>query len=136
MAVNTWNLTLDSATNLHQTATLADVGAGTSKVWTFGTTGLPASYEERETTSAVLFKKEYTWTTDGTGRSYVGSVLTTLNPGQTYAAQSKSEQTLDGYGKVLQAKTYNYGNLTTAARTYNFTYLTDSNTRRGISGIG
>ena len=57
----------------------------------------------------------------------MGTVLTTLNPGQSYAAQSKSEQTLDSYGNIVQSKAYDYGNLTTPARTYNFTYLTDSN---------
>jgi hypothetical protein len=124
---NTWNITLDNASNLHTTATVADVGAGTSKVWTYTSAGLTSSYEERETTGASLLKKDYTWTTDATGRSYVGAVLTTLNSGQTYAAQSKTEQTLDTYGNITQSKIYNYGNLTTPARTYNLTYLTDGN---------
>jgi hypothetical protein len=41
--------------------------------------------------------------------------------------QSKTELTLDTYGNITQSKIYNYGNLTTPARTYNFTYLTDGN---------
>lgn len=131
VAANTWNLTLDNASNLHTTATLADVGAGTSKVWTFGSTGLPVSYEERETTSVALLRKEYTWVNDSTGRPYVSEVITRLNPGATGAAKTKSTQSLDGYGNITTSAVYDYiadsssfGG--TAARTYTFTYLHES----------
>ncbi len=46
------------------------------------------------------------------------------NPGQV---QKKVEQTRDAYGNVTQTKVYNYGNLTTPARTYTNSYLTDAN---------
>jgi len=41
--------------------------------------------------------------------------------------QSKSAQTLDVYGNITQSQVFAYGNLSTAARTYNYTYLTDGN---------
>jgi len=53
-------------------------------------------------------------------------VLTTLDVGKSYQKQSKTEQTLDTHGNLLQSKVYDYGNLTTPARTYNYTYVSDS----------
>ena len=41
--------------------------------------------------------------------------------------QSKSTQTLDPYGNISHSEVYDYGSLSTAARTYNYTYLTDAN---------
>ena len=59
-------------------------------------------------------------------------VTTTIEP---FGAnlQSKTEQTVDDYGNVTQSLLYNYGNLTTPARTYTNTYLNTSNyTSRNI----
>ena len=42
-------------------------------------------------------------------------------------AQSKAVQTLDVHGNLTQAQVFDYGNLLTPARTYNNTYLTDTN---------
>jgi hypothetical protein len=42
-------------------------------------------------------------------------------------AQSKAVQTLDVHGNLTQAQVFDYGNLNTPARTYNNTYLTDTN---------
>ena len=44
-----------------------------------------------------------------------------------YEKQAKTEQTLDVYGNLTQSKVYDYGNLTTPARTYNHTYLATTN---------
>ena len=57
------------------------------------------------------------------GRLYVQTVVSTLDPGKRYQKQSKTEQALDSYGNLLWRKDYDYGNLTTPARTYNYTYL-------------
>jgi RHS repeat-associated protein len=77
-------------------------------------------------TGTPLRRHEYTWSADAAGNPYISSVLTTLNEGQSYQKQSKTEQTLDTHGNVLQSKVYNYGNLTTPARTYNYTWLASS----------
>src|SRR5262249_10248529 len=58
---------------------------------------------------------------------YVGTVATTLNPGAAYAVQSKTTQTLDIYGNPTQSQAYTYGNLSTPAKTYNYTYLDQIN---------
>jgi hypothetical protein len=50
--------------------------------------------------------------------------LLTYNPG---GVQTKTDQTVDVYGNVTQVKKYNFGNLSTPARTYNYTYLNSSN---------
>jgi hypothetical protein len=57
-------------------------------------------------------------------------VPTTLDPpGVPWQSpwQTVTSQTVDQYGNVTQTKIYNYGNLTTPARTFNNTYLNTSN---------
>ena len=44
----------------------------------------------------------------------------------TYAAQSKTAQVLDSYGNTVTSQVYDYGNLSSPARTYSFQYLTAS----------
>lgn len=85
--------------------------------------GLVSAYEEHETSGAVLLRKDYTWTQDAGGKPYLGTVLSTLNS----TAQTKTVQTLDANGNIQTSNIYDYGNLSTAARTYTYTYLTDSN---------
>jgi hypothetical protein len=74
----TWNLTTDTNPNVHGSTTVADVGAGTQKLWTFQTTsgppfaGLAATYEEHGTSSTLLHK-DYTWTQDAAGNVYLVS---------------------------------------------------------------
>src|SRR5262249_49966126 len=53
---------------------------------------------------------------------YVGTVVNTVNPGASQV-QSKSTQTLDAYGNLTQSAVYDFGNLTTPVKTYNYTYL-------------
>ncbi len=71
--------------------------------------------------------EDYAWTTDAAGNRYIGAVLTTEDMGNPGQVQKKVEQTRDAYGNVTQTKLYNYGNLTTPARTYTNTYVTDAN---------
>ena len=122
----TWNVTFDTAANTHATATVNDVRAASQKVWTFNSSGQATAYDEGPAGGASLLHKDYTWTADAAGNIYVGSVLATQNPGANQV-QSKSVQTLDLYGNITQSQAFDYGNLTTPARTYNYTYLTDAN---------
>ncbi len=109
---------------------LDDPGGGSQKAWYFTTSGsawqigLESSYEERPGAGQTSKrKKEFTWTQDSIGSPYIASVLTTLDEVQSYQKQSKTEQTLDTHGNVTETKLYDYGNLTTPARTYTNTYL-------------
>jgi len=54
-------------------------------------------------------------------------VLTTLDPGQSYQKQSKTEQTLYAYGNLTQSKVYHFGNFVTPARTFTNTFLSGTN---------
>src|SRR5205823_7646304 len=96
-----------------------------SKVWTFDANGRAATYEERGPGGAALLHTDYTWSTDN-GNVYVGSVVNTSNPGSGQV-QTKSTQTLDGNGNLTQSAVYDYGNLSTPAKTYNYSYLTGGN---------
>jgi RHS repeat-associated protein/uncharacterized repeat protein (TIGR01451 family) len=125
----TWNIGLDNNAAGHASTTVTDNGAGTSKVWNFVTVtgpflGLVSEYQEKGASAATV-EKDYTWIQDPLGRPYIGSVTTTMDPGQTYQAQTKTAQTLDIYGNMTQSQIFDYGNLSTAARTYNYTYLSD-----------
>ena len=115
---------------------VADNGTGTSKRWWFTTDsgpyqGLNSAYEEYESQAnggATLLHKDYAWTQNTSAQNvYMSAVTTTLNPGAAYQAQTKTEQTLDAYGDITETRLYNYGALTTPARTYDYYYLTNSN---------
>ena len=125
----TWDVTpVDGATQ-HGSTTVSDLGANSSKVWTFGTSGvsqgLATSYEERGA-GVALMHTDYTWTADALGNVYVGTVVNTRNPGSGQV-QSKSTQTLDTSGNLTQSAVYDYGNLSTPVKSYAYTYLTDPN---------
>jgi RHS repeat-associated protein len=49
-----------------------------------------------------------------------------MNAGQSYAQTSKVHQELDGNGNVTIKKVYDYGNLTTPIRIYNYSYLSST----------
>ena len=131
-AQSSWTLNLDSsATTQHTWATITDNGAGSSKKWHFLTGaapigGLPSAYEEIDSQGATLLRKDFSWTQPQGGRVYQSSLLQTLSPGANQA-QSKTEQTLDSWGNITETRLYAYGNLTTPARTYTYTYLNNSN---------
>jgi YD repeat-containing protein len=50
-----------------------------------------------------------------------------LDADQSWQKQKKTEQTLDIYGNVTQTKLYDYGSLSTPAKIFNSTFVTDSN---------
>jgi hypothetical protein len=80
-----------------------------------GPVGLPGAQ-----TQATISRKNYTWNADTNGNIYIGTVLSTANPASG-ALQSKTVQTLDIYGNITQQQVFDFGNLSTPARTYNFT---------------
>ena len=49
------------------------------------------------------------------------------DPNTGSAAATKTVQTLDTHGNLTQSQAFDYGNLSTPARTYNYSYLTGSN---------
>ena len=49
-------------------------------------------------------QNDFTWTQDAAGNKYIASTLATSDPGQSYAAQTKTGQTVDTYGNVTQVK--------------------------------
>ncbi len=119
----------DSLLYTHSQTTVDDPGGVGQRAWNFNTSGsangLLASFEMRQLPGPVVkTRDDYTWTTDSNGRPYISAVLSTMDPGQSYQKQSKSEQAMDVYGNVTQAKAYAYGNLVTPARTTTNTYLT------------
>ena len=125
-----WNFTLDNNVTLHTSAVVSDLGAGTSKVWTFETAagptlGLSTSYEERNAAGTALLRKSYLWAQD-TPNVYIGTVTSTLDPGTTYAAQSKTVQVLDSYGNVTTSQVYDYG-AGAPTRSYAYYYLHQAN---------
>ena len=136
---SSWNIKLgDNDLLLHTAATVEDVGANSSKVWTFaasGTTqGLATSYGERGPTGAALQRAVYGWSTDN-GNVYVSSVVNTRITPQ-WQAQSTSAQVLDQNGNITASAVYDYGNPTTPARTYTYSYLNDSNYTTRTFSIG
>ncbi|MBL8177793.1 MAG: hypothetical protein JNK48_24155 [Bryobacterales bacterium] len=128
----------DTAYSTRSQATLDDPSGTGQRVWYFTTAagftqGLVWKFEQKHMPGAVVKRRqEYTWVQDGAGRPYIGTVLATADPGQTYQKQSKTEQTLDVYGNVTQRKEYAYGNLSTPARTFNNTYLNSSTYLNGF----
>jgi YD repeat-containing protein len=78
----TWNVTPADGAAMHGSTTLSDLGANSTKVWTFDSSARPTSYEERGPGGAALVRKDYTWNTEN-GNVYVGTVLNTINPGSS-----------------------------------------------------
>ena len=125
----------DGSNSVHYWAWLVDIAAPAAKVWYFQTDttqfngGLQTIYQQRTyPANSTFFEQDFTWNQTPTSvNPYIGTTLTTLDGGQSYQAQKKTTQTLDQYGNLLTMQAYDFGNLSTPARTYTNTYLTDSN---------
>jgi len=126
----TRNDAADASLSFHSGVTLDDPSGIGEKAWTFATSGaswqlgLTTRFEDRPSAaqaSQPLQRKDFTWVQDSAGTPYIGTVLTTLEPAGANL-QTKTTQTLDSHGNVTQTAIYDYGNLTTAARTYNYVY--------------
>jgi hypothetical protein len=125
------------ANSFFHTYTVVDDADGLGeKAWTFSTTsgpgyGLMSSLESRPKhwyypNVAGSLHDDYTWTTDSAGNQYISTDLTTEDDYNPTAIQKKTTQTLDQYGNLTQMQVYNYGNLSTLARTYTNTYQNTS----------
>jgi RHS repeat-associated protein len=125
----------DTNRSVHLYANFFDWSGGSNKVWWFETNtalfnaALQTAYEERNyPTGTALFHQDFTWAqTPTSANPYINSTLTTLDPGQSYQAQKKTTQTLDQYGNLTNMQLYDFGNLSTPARSYTNQYLTDTN---------
>jgi len=136
-----WDVWMDNGAVWHSWKEVYDVSANATKVWCFSTDGnsfpgLATLYEEWGPGfwNSVLLAKYYTWATDPVGRPYVNQVLTYVDPTTTNSTvATKTVQTLDAHGNLTSSQVFDYGNLRTPARTYNYYYLTGSNyTSRNI----
>ena len=136
----------DSNNTVHSLANLLDVTSNAEKVWWFQTAttspfiGLQTAYQEvvyPTSWTYPLFRQDFTWTQTPTSLNpYISSTLTTLDQNQSYQAQKQTNQTLDQYGNLLTMQVYTFGNLTTPARTYTNTYLTDDSCSNGNHPCG
>ncbi len=115
----------------HQFTKLTDPGGIGQKYWALANSGsnigLATQYQGQQLPGPLtLVQNDFTWIPDANGNFYVGTTLNTYNPGSTQVV-SQTNQTVDVYGNVTQVKKFNFGNLTTPARTYNYSYLNSSN---------
>ncbi len=123
----TYTLGRDGGDTYHGHAYLSGPAGVGSINWTFMACGLVSNKWTYTDQGVAKLHHEYGWSSDSQGNGYISSVTTTHDTWQTYEKQFKTEQTLDIHGNVTQRKIYDFGNLTTPVRTYNYTYLTDSN---------
>ncbi len=132
----TRNDAADASLTVHSGVTLDDPSGIGEKAWTFSTStstpwqlGLTTRYEDRPSAaqaSQPLKRQDFTWVQDSAGNPYIGTALTTLDPTGANV-QSQITQTLDTHGNVTQINYFDFGNLSTAARTNNYTYVANSN---------
>jgi RHS repeat-associated protein len=133
----TYSMTFDPTANspFHSYGLVDDPDGNSEKVYYFGVTSGQPSYSVFSETQTRLHHSNgygmiddtYTWTADSAGNPYITTDLTTQDYALSTQIQKQTTQTRDQYGNLLQMKVYNYGNLTTPARTYTNTYLTGSN---------
>ena len=128
-----------SATVVDNGVTLPS-GAHPQKAWTFSTAQdatatLTTVFQEGDTASAVLARKEYTWTTSHlqfnygpavAGAPYVGTLVSKV-ASSSGTTQTRTDQVQDTYGNLLQSKIYDYPG-TTLSRTYDYYYLHNTST--------
>jgi hypothetical protein len=115
-----------NSVTVHSAVALDDA-SGAEKYWSFNTNtsipwslGLVAELQHRSAPGVTPPVRDelYTWVQDSPGDAYLGNVKTVLDEGQTYAQTTQTVQTQDSYGNVLTTQQYDYGNLSTPARTY------------------
>lgn len=114
--------------DVHSYTVLDDPGGVGEKYWAFGTSGvgmgLVTQYQGRQLPGPVtLTQNDFTWTQDSVGNSYIGTSYTTADPGQSYAMQRRTDQTLDIYGNPTQTVSSNYAGMSPPSKTYTYTYL-------------
>jgi len=122
----------DTAKPLRSWTRLTGPASTGRKVWSFSSgtgtfrEGLISSLAEQNSTGVALRQQDYTWVQDVAQTPYISEVLTTLDPGTSNQKQMKVSQIVDSRGNVTESKVYDYGSLSTPARTYTNTYSTAS----------
>jgi len=119
----------DASLSLHGYTFVVDP-SGPANGWWFSSEagwrlGLATAHERRvnlATSSPLPRRQDFTYSQDSAGNGYLSAVTTTLDGQKT----TKTEQALDTHGNLLWTRVYDYGNLSTPARTYTNTYLTGS----------
>jgi RHS repeat-associated protein len=124
----------DSSLPVHAWRTIDYPDNSAQKAWLFHSNpgnsflGLVYQHEERPAASQPSVRTTvYTWTTGPSSQPYIGTTETTLDPGTTYTKTSKTQQELDGYSNVVHTWLYDFSNLSTPARTYTNSYLSNTN---------
>ncbi len=121
----------DASQVMHSSLALTDPSGVGRKRWLFSTAsnytrGFLTQYFEHPTATGdtdILRRHTYTYTQDANQMPAVQSVTTDLNPNTANAKTMKTDQTVDLYGNVTQSRIYEFGNLSTPARTINCTYF-------------
>ena len=116
---------------IHQYTIIDDPGGVGEKYWSFSqtgaNTGMVGQFQGRQRPGPVTkAQNDITWTQDATGNLYIRSVLETLDPGQSYQVQKKTDQNVDIHGNVTDVFQYDYNSLTVPARIYSLKYLNTS----------
>ncbi|MEZ5355296.1 MAG: hypothetical protein R2762_21895 [Bryobacteraceae bacterium] len=122
----------DAGRSIHLWTKLTMTAATAERKWTFETNtasayvGLATQLDVGANgASNPLNRSQYTWAVDPAGRPYVGTELTTVDPGQAYQICTKVTQVLDTYGNLTQRQVYGYGSCSgslAVARTYDMVY--------------
>jgi hypothetical protein len=109
----------DNTLTTHSQACWTDSSGSAEKIWAFQTSGsasnagLATSFSQGTPgTSACSLgytnsTDTYTWSTDPAGRPFLSTVLSTLDPGQSFAVQKQTvipETEVDAYGNTLEIR--------------------------------
>ena len=110
------------------TSTTLDDPTGAERYWAF-TGGWLSEVQYRPSHGATAIRHEYyTWVQEPASLNfYIGTLKTVLDEGKTYSQTTQTVQTQDSYGNILTSNLYDYGNLSTPARSYSNTYLHQNN---------
>jgi RHS repeat-associated protein len=131
------NDSANPSATVHANTTLQDA-SGAQKEWIFYTQnspgpaawamGLVSTFQNHYLNGSVGARDvNYTWTTDPAGNPYITQLDTIFDDGTPNAAHMRQTQTLDKYGNVTTASTYDYNSLTTPIQTWTNTYLHSQN---------
>ncbi len=114
----------DSGQHLHTSLIVKDPSTVGAKKWTFSsandyTRGFLTQLDETAdwALATTLRRHVFTYAQDANTVPYLKATNTTLNPGTGAARESRTEQTVDLYGNVTEAKVFDFNQLTSPART-------------------
>ncbi len=131
---DTYTLTRDDSSTPSHSWTMITDPTGASKLWAFTvnptswTHGLLSYHEEQPSPgqSTGSRHRDMQWAQDAAGNPYLAAVNTYLDLGTASQTVSRTEQTVDAHGNVLQTRQFDFNNLTTPIRTYTHTYVTSA----------